>query len=676
MSTFRVPVAALLVACAASPQQKALPSTPQRGVEVGDLDRAADPCDDFFAFSNGAWRAQNPIPASMQRWSRRWQASEANKGQLRDILDEISAKSWRAGSVEQLVGDYYASCMDEARVNAAGLTPLRPLLEKIDALQAPEAVQKMIVELHDLGVAAPFAVSAQPDNHQPDQTIADISASGLGLPDRDYYLKPEPRFAQARDNYRAHLVRLMGLAAVPDPKEVSETVFAFEKRLAEASLDNVELRDPAATDHKTRFAGLETLAPHLQWAAYFDGAHLPRADLNVDQPRFLAAVDRELAQTPVSAWRAYLRWQLLAAAAPWLSEPFARESFEFNEHQLAGVPEMKPRWKRCAQSTDALFGDALGRKYIERYFPPAAKARAQELVKNLLSAMKDTIETVEWMGPATRKKALEKLATFHAKIGYPDQWKDYGSVRVRRETFWQNFAAGRAWNVNDDRSLVGKPTDRGRWGMTPPTSNASYDPFLNEITFPAGILQPPAFSLDATDAVNYGGMGVGIGHEISHGFDDQGSQYDAQGRLQNWWTKADLDEFHSRAQCVSDQFEGYFVEPGLHHNGKLVLGEAIGDLGGAHLAWKALQKALQQHPAPPSTDGFTPDQQFFIAWGQFRGDEIRPEAQRLMIQGDPHPVAKFRVIGPLSNLPAFQQAFSCKAGAAMVRPPEKRCDVW
>jgi endothelin-converting enzyme/putative endopeptidase len=337
---------------------------------------------------------------------------------------------------------------------------------------------------------------------------------------------------------------------------------------------------------------------------------------------------------------------------------------------------MKPRWKRCVESTDELLGDPLGQKYVEKHFPPAAKARMQDLVKNLLLAMKDTIEGLDWMGPQTKAKALEKLATFNPKIGYPDTWRDFGKIDVKRDSFWHDVAAGRAFAVQDDRSQIGKPTDRGRWGVTAPTSDAYYNPLQNEIVFPAGILQPPAFGMEVVDAVNYGAIGVVIGHEISHGFDDEGSQFDAQGRLSNWWTPEDQARFATRGQCVVDQFESYFVEPGLHHNGKLVLGESIGDLAGAKIAHLGFQRSRQGKPPAPSIDGFTPEQQFFIAWGQFRGDEIRPETQRLMVQGDPHPIAKYRVIGPVSNLPAFAEAFACKPGAAMVRPPEKRCEVW
>jgi endothelin-converting enzyme/putative endopeptidase len=403
---------------------------------------------------------------------------------------------------------------------------------------------------------------------------------------------------------------------------------------------------------------------------------MPRGELNVGEPAFYQEVDRELEKTPLPEWRTYLKWQLIASAAPWLSDAFAEESFAFNQKYLGGVAEMKPRWKRCAESTDELLGEALGRKYVERYFPPAAKVRAQDLVNNELTAMREIIGQLAWMGPETKQKALEKLATFNPKIGYPDKWRDYSSVRiVRSAPPWTNIATARRFNVDDDRSLIGKPTDRGRWGMTPPTSNAYYNPLLNEIVFPAGILQPPAFDLAANDALNYGAIGVVIGHEISHGFDDQGAQFDALGRLENWWTPADLTQFQQRTSCVADQFDNYFIEPGIHHDGKLVLGESIGDLAGARIAYLAFRKALREHPWA-GRDGFSADQEFFIAWGQFRGDEIRPETQRRMVQGDPHPIARYRVVGPLSNMPEFRQAFSCDASAAMVRPPQKRCEVW
>jgi endothelin-converting enzyme/putative endopeptidase len=653
--------------------------TSQRGIEVSDLNLKVDPCSDFFEYSNGTWRANNPIPASMSRWSRRWAASEINKEHLKGILDEVShQQDWAAGSVEQLIGDHYAACLDEKRINQLGLTPIRPLLADIDAIGEMAGLQRIIVRLHQIAIPVPFQMASTPDPHNPAEVIANISAAGLGLPDRDYYLSSESRFVETRRKYLAHVSNMFMLAGYrdDDARTAAETVFAMEKELAAASLDNVSLRNPQVLDHKTSFAELRKLAPAFDWEAYFQAAKLPQADLNVEQPIFLREVDRQLRETSLSSWKTYLKWHLLHSAAGSLSEPFVEENFSFYGRHLTGAEEMKPRWKRCVESTDALLGEALGKKYVEKYFPPEAKARVRDMVNNLLLAMQDTIEGLAWMGPDTKKHALEKLSTFNPKIGYPDRWKDYSSLKIRRDSYWADVIVAREFNVNDDRAQIGKPVDRGRFRSTPPTSDAYYDPLLNEIVFPAGILQPPAFDMQAPDAVNYGAIGVVIGHEISHGFDDEGAQFDAQGRLHNWWTPDDLRKFQERGQCVVKQFDNYYIEPNIHHDGKLVLGEAIGDLAGAKIAHLAFNKSLAGKPPAPVIDGFTPEQQFFIAWGQFRGDEIRPAMQRLMVQSDEHPVSKYRVIGPFSNMPAFQTAFHCKTGSEMVRPPEKRCEVW
>jgi len=650
-----------------------------RGIYVGDLDRTASACTDFFEYSNGTWRKQNPIPSYMDRWSRRWKAGEDAKDQLKTILDDVSSRTdWKRGTVGQLVGDYYGACMDEKKVDQLGFTPAMPLLKEIDAINSQPDVQAVILKLQELGIFAPFGTISSPDNHNPSFTITDLMASGLGLPDRDYYLKPEERFKDAREKYLVHVANIFKLIGYDEgaAKTAAQTVFAFEKSLAANSLDNVARRDPANTDHKTSVIDLKKLTPTFDWDHYFSAAGLPQGDLNVEQPKFMQEVDRQLHETPVGDWKTYLKWQLVHSQADVLSKPFVEENFAFYGAYLSGAKELKPRWKRCAESTDQLLGEALGQKYVEKYFPPEAKARAVEMVTNILAAMHDTINGLEWMGPDTKKKALTKLAAINVKIGYPDKWKDYSSIPISRDSFWDNQVAASRWNIIQDTwALAGKPTDRTRWGMTPPTSNAYYNPLLNEIVFPAAILQPPAFDVNAVDAVNYGAIGVVIGHEISHGFDDEGAKFAADGKLENWWTVDDERRFEARTMCVAHQFDNYFIEPGIHHNGKLVLGESIGDLAGAKIAYLAFQKAKQQHPAL-TLDGFTPDQQFFIAWGQFRGDEIRPETQRKMVQGDPHPIAKYRVIGPISNLPAFGKAFSCKPGSAMVRPEKERCEVW
>jgi putative endopeptidase len=672
---FLVPLTLLLLV-----SQFAFSQTALHSIYLDDLDRKAAPCDDFYEFANGTWRANNPIPASMTRWSRRWQAGESSKDKLHEILEAAAAdKSAPKGSAEQIIGDYYGACMDEPRVNARGVEPLKPWFAKIDAAHDTAALQEVMADLHDILVNAPFAMGGQQDPHKPSWVLADFGASGLGLPDRDYYLKPEPRFKEAREKYVEHVAAMLKLAGwdAKSAANAAQTVMSMETKFAEASLDNVALRDPAATDHNTTFAQLQAMAPHADWAGYFKHKQLPTdVDTNVDQPKFMLEVDRQMQQTPLADWKVYLKWQLLDSTANSLSAPFVEENFAFNGKYLAGATEMKPRWKRCAESADRLLGDALGKKYVEKYFPPEAKARMQEMVRNLLAAMRDDILSRSWMSDDTKEKAMAKVATFQQKIGYPDKWKDYSHVEIRRDAYFEDMIAGRKFVEQDDRNTIGKAVDRSRWGMTPPTSDAEYSPLLNSIEFPAGILQPPAFDMNAVDAVNYGAIGVVIGHEISHGFDDEGAQFDFLGRLRNWWTDADLKDFQSRAACVADQFDHYYIEKDIHHNGKLVLGESIGDLGGAKIAFLAYEKSLEGKPRPADVDGFTPEQQFFIAWGQFRGDEIRPEAQRLMVQTDPHPIAKYRVIGPLSNLPDFQKAWSCKADAAMVRPEGKRCDVW
>jgi len=650
-----------------------------RGIEPSDIDRTADACTDFYQFANGKWRSENPVPAAMRRWSRRWAAAEAAKDRLHEILTEVSAlPAQPKGSVEQLIGDFYGACTDETRINELGVKPLAPLLSEIDQVRDVAGVQRMIGTFHAMGIHVPFALYAGSDNHKPADVIAQILASGLGMPDRDYYLKPDARFKEAREKYVTHVTNIFRLAGEPDAAAsgIAASILRFETRLAEVSLDNVALRDPVATDHKMIFSDLQRLAPTFNWLAYYKQAGLTPAPLNVTEPKFMQAFSRELTAEPVAQWKMYLKWHLLHTAAPALSDQFVKEDFAFNGAFLYGATEMKPRWKRCVEMTDALLGEALGKKYVEKYFPPEAKARMQDLVKNLLAAMGETIQGLDWMSAETKARATEKLATFNPKIGYPDRWKDYRGVPISRISFWDDVLAGRAFSVRDDLSTIGKPVDRGRWGMTPPTSDAYYNPLLNEIVFPAGILQPPAFSMDVNDAVNYGAIGVVIGHEISHGFDDQGAQYDAQGRLSNWWTADDLKKFQARTDCVVRQFDNYFVEPGVHHNGKLVLGESIGDLAGAKIAYRAFQIAQRGKPPIPTMDDFTPEQQFFIAWGQFRGDTVRPEFARTMVQGDPHPIAKYRVIGPLSNLPEFAQAFGCKPDAPMVRAAADRCEVW
>jgi endothelin-converting enzyme/putative endopeptidase len=647
-------------------------SRPPKGIETADLDRSVDPCADFYEFANGAWRRANPIPASKPKWSRRAAARETNRVRVQELLEETARrKDWPKGSLEQIVGDHYASCRDEARVDAVGLAPLASLLAEIDAAQSPADVQRLVRKLHEVAVPVPFGVVASPDTHEPVNTIANVVAGAPGMPDRDDYLKPEPRFVEARETYRAHVAAMLKLGGMPGARarEAAVAVFGLEKRLAEASLDASAAGDPAKTDHRMTFAELEEVAPHVDWRAYFDEAHLPRLDLNVSEPAFVRQMDKELAETPVETWKAYLEWRLLQSAAPWLSRPFVLESFSGN------VSRIPPRAARCAESTESLFGEAVGRMYAARYFRPAARAKAQEIVANLRAALAEEVRSVDWMTAGTKKTALEKIVRLDVEVGYPDRLKDHSAVIVRRDAFLANVLAGRKFGVDEERRLIGKPSRRDLWPLPPSSPDAIIDLQLDRVVLPAGFLQPPYFDPEATDAVNYGAFGIGLAHDLTHFVDTLGAENDVEGRPRNWWTDADRKEFEKRGLCVAEQYEGYFVEPGVHHDGRRVLGEAIGDLGGVVVAYRALEKSMESRPVP-SVDGFTPEQQFFISWGQTTGAAMRLEAQRELVATDPHPVPRFRVIGPFSNVPEFGRAFSCRAGAAMVRPPEKRCSVW
>jgi endothelin-converting enzyme/putative endopeptidase len=630
-----------------------------------DVDRKMDPCTDFDAYANGPWRAANPIPAQLSRWGRRAAAREVNRRQLQELLQELASRQdWPRGTIERLLGDHYASCMDEARIDSLGLTPLAPLLDDVEAIRNRADLQRSIRRLHALAIPVGFGVVGAMDNHDPERFIANAIPGSLGLPSREKYLQSDPPSVQARERYQARIAQMLTLAGAPDAvaRGSALAILGLEKRLAEASLGAAASADPAATDHRTTFAQLEQLAPNVDWIAYFAEAGLPRVDLNVEQPNLLRRLDLELRETPLPVWKAYLRWRLLDSASPFLSKSFA------------DTAETTSRAQRCVESTESLFGDGLGRKYVERHFPPAAKAKVQEIVQSLLTVLKDDVTRLEWMRPGTRKKALEKLTGFDAQVGYPERWKDYSGVEVRRDAFWANVTAGRRFNVDEDRKRIGKPTERDLWQLPPSSPDAYIDLQLNQMVLPAGFLQPPAFGLDQSDAENYGAIGTGIAHDLTHGIDAGGSELDLHGRPRPWWTETDRQEFQARGRCVSEQFEEYFIEPGVHHQGKLVLSEAIGDLAGVRLAFVAFRQSLARHSIPLRA-GLTPEQRFFIAFGQMRGDSMRLEAQRQLLATDPHPVPKFRVVGTLSNLPEFQRAFSCREGAEMVRPPEKRCAV-
>lgn len=652
-----------------------------RGVPVENIDRTANACTDFDAYANGAWRASHPMPDIETRWAIRTVTQEETRVRLRTLAegDAARAASLPKGSAGRLTGDFYAACMDEARVNARGLAPLTPVLKRIDRLRSSRDVVAEIVRLQQLGLAAPIDLSATQDPHDTRRVIAEIGIGGLGLPDRDYYLRPEPRFAHGREAYVAYAERLFVLAGAraSEARRAAAAVMKVETALAEARLGRVELRDPKATDHPVSLDDLGRLAPHFAWRLEFGALGVPTdGHANLPQPKLLEAFDALLGSASVAEWRAYLRLRVLGAEAGYLPAAFEDASFAFYGTALNGVSAQRPRWQRCVIATDRLLGEALGREYVDRYLPPAAKARAREMAVNIVDELRRSIETREWMSAATRAKALEKVDALNIKVGYPDRWKDYAGVAVDRERLLESALSAAAFAARDDRGQIGKPVDRDRWDMTPPTMNAYYNPQMNEIVVPAGYLQPPGFDLDGLDAINYGAVGVSIGHEISHGVDDQGAKFAADGRLENWWTDADYRSFEARTACTTRQYDGYFVEPGLHLNGKLVTGEALGDLGGVNLAYRAYHRARAAKGPEPTVDGFTPDQQFFLAEAEWRGAVERAEAARTAVATDPHPPGKYRVLGPLSNMPEFQAAFACRADDPMVRPEPDRCVLW
>ena len=652
----------------------------QKGAfDATNIDTSASACTDFYQYANGNWLAKNPIPGAYPSWGVANVLNEKNRDTLREILD-AAAKNTKAvkGSSEQKVADYYATCMDEAKIEAEGLTPLAPEFARIAKINDQKSLQEEIAHLLSLGINALFASDSTQDFKNSAEVIAEVFQSGLGLPDRDYYTKTDEKSKATRDAYLKHVAKMFELMGDAPDKAAAEaqTVMALETKLAEASMTRVEQRDPEKIYHRMTLAQLRELAPAFDWAAYLHSLGVPaKADVNVAMPDFFKAVNTQLSAVPFADWQTYLRWHLINNTASALSSKFVEEDFNFKGKILQGSTENLPRWKRCVAGTDRVLGEALGEVYVKKAFPPAAKARALEMVRNLEAALKSDIGTLSWMGEATRKQAIVKLDAFLNKIGYPDRWRDYSSMQIDRGPYVLNRFRANAFDKQRDINKIGKPVDKTEWGMSPPTVNAYYNPQINEIVFPAGILQPPYFDANADDALNYGGMGSVIGHEMTHGFDDQGRQFDATGNLFNWWTDADLKAFQERAECVINQFNGFEVEKGLNQNGKLVVGESIADLGGLVVAYAAFQKAMEGKPRV-TIDGFTPEQRFFLGYARGWATSTRPEFARLLVNVDPHPLPKFRVNGPLSNLPQFAAAFQCKAGDAMVRPEKDRCQIW
>jgi putative endopeptidase len=639
---------------------------------------SAKPADDFYAYANGRWLLTHPIPASYSSFGSFHEVNDNNQNDLHTIL-ENAAQADKPGAIQRRVGDFYASGMDQAAIDAAGIDPLRGEFARVAAVKTVADVTAMIAHFHHLGLEAAFAFGSEQDPKNSAMMIAGGGQSGLGLPDRDYYFRTDPKSARIRELYVAHVARMLQLAGdSPAAAQASAVaVMRLETALAQGSKTNVDLRDPVANYHKLPVADAQKLMPHFDWAAYFSGIGLPApAVVDVGQPDFFKTFDGLLASTPVADWRAYLRWHLLHGAAPYLSDSFVQENFTFFGRTLTGALEPRARWKRVLATVDGSIGEDLGQLYVAEYFPPRAKARMLALVGNLRAALRDRLQNVEWMDAQTRAAAVVKLDALGVKIGYPDKWKDYSSLRVDRGPYVLNVLRAQAFNTQRDLNKIGHPVDRTEWQMTPPTVNAYYDPNMNEIVFPAGILQPPFFDPKADDALNYGGIGAVIGHEMTHGFDDQGRQFDPRGNLADWWTPASAARFKELAAGIIRQFNAYVAIDDLHVNGELTQGENIADLGGVKIAYAALQKALAGKPRPAAIQGFTPEQRFFLSFATIWRENIRDEALRLQVNTDPHSPPRFRADGPLSNLPEFARAFHVPEGSFMRRSDADRVVIW
>jgi predicted metalloendopeptidase len=646
-------------------------------IDPRNFDASVKPQDDFNKFVNGGWIKANPVPAAYGSWGAFNEVDEQNKIVLHRILEK-EAKAEHRMPIEQQVGDFYASGMDEAAIEAAGIAPLQPEFARLSGIKTMADVQASVARLHRVAVNACFGFASEQDPKNSVMMISAGAQAGLGLPDRDYYFRDDEKSKLLREQYVAHVARMLVLAGDQPAAAQSEAqaVMKLETALAKGSKTRVELRDPVANYHKMSQEDLQKLTPRFDWKAYFAVLGLAQpGDVDVGQPEFFQAFDAELGKTTIADWQTYLRWHLIHAAAPYLNAAIVNENFDFYGKKLTGRQQLRDRWKRVLDTVDGSIGEALGQLYVAECFPPESKARMMRLVSNLRAALRERLQTLEWMDVPTRAAALKKLDAFGVKIGYPDKWIDYSKLTVDRGPYVLNVLRADEFNVQRDLAKIGKPVDRTEWDMTPPTVNAYYNPNMNEIVFPAGILQPPFFDAKADDAVNYGGIGAVIGHEMTHGFDDEGRQFDPQGNLADWWTPESTARFKERTQAIIKQFNGYVAIDDLHVNGELTQGENIADLGGVKLAYAALQKALAGQPRA-AIDGYTPEQRFFLSWATVWHESVRPETERLLVNTDPHSPPKFRINGPLSNLQEFATAFDVSEGVPMRRQAGERVAIW
>jgi len=670
---------AITLFCAA-PTSSLAGQTQTKPIDPANIDSTCHPCQDFFQYANGGWLKRSEIPGDLPRWGSFNELQEQNYAALENVLTEASrnVRSTRDPNTRKL-GTFYGTCMDSMSVEAAGITPLASLLNQITTIKDRGGVESAIARLHQSGIPAAFTFRSTPDAKKSTRTIAEVYQSGLGLPDRDYYTKPDSASEAIRGKYVHHVANMLRLSGQESATTArsAQGIMRLETALAHASMTREAQRDPQSLYHLTRSSDLPKITPRFAWQQYLSRQGLDGIDeINVAQPGFMAAVDSLLTAAPLNDWKAYLRWTVISNTAPALSSPFVKESFEFNSTILRGVSEMRPRWKRCLALTDQALGEVLGEAYVRKNFTPEAKTRALEMVRNIRAEFRSRLGQLSWMTPETKKRAYAKLDSIINKVGYPDAWRDYSKLEARPGPFVANLLLANQFETARIWRKIGRPTDRTEWGMTPPTVNAYYNASTNEITFPAGIMQPPFFNPQADDAVNYGGMGGAIGHEITHGFDDEGRQFDALGNLSGWWTESDTEEFNRRAEVVQKQFDDYVAIDSLHVNGKLTLGENIADLGGLLIAHGAYRRSLAGKPEPRPIDGLTGNQRFFLAWAQIWRAKARPEFTRLMVNVDPHAPPKLRTNGPLSNIPAFAQAFGCKTVGPMVRPESHRAQIW